>query len=107
MELKVKKTIAEELRYLEKLENDSFEVNAKYFENGVIPPLPEEDEEKYSFKVLSKQKDTETFTIYYKNEIVGGVIVKDIEPKTKEVLLFFIAPEMQCSILTNVEVKND
>ena len=41
MELKVKKTIAEELRYLEKLENDSFEVNAKYFENGVIPPLPE------------------------------------------------------------------
>ncbi len=95
MELKVKKTIVDELGYLAKLENDSFEVNAKYFENGVIPPLPEEDEEKYSFKALSEQKDTETLTIFYKNEIVGGVIVKDIEPKAKEVLLFFIAPEMQ------------
>ena len=95
MELKVKKTIVEELGYLVKLESDSFEVNAKYFENGVIPPFPEEDEEKYSFKALSEQKDTETLTIFYKNEIVGGVIVKDIEPKAKEVLLFFIAPEMQ------------
>ena len=98
MELKVRKTIAEELDYLEKLENDSFEVNAKYFENGVIPSLSEEDDEKYSFKALSKKKDTEILTIFYKNEIVGGVIVKDIEPKTKEVLLFFIAPEMQGKI---------
>lgn len=95
MELKVKKTIAEELGYLAKLESDSFEVNAKYFENGVIPPFPEEDEEKYFFKALSEQKDTETLTIFYKNEIVGGVIVKDIGHKAKEVLLFFIAPEMQ------------
>jgi|GEM_PF-3369055 len=38
MELEVKKMLAEELGYLTKLENDSFEVNAKYFENGVIPP---------------------------------------------------------------------
>ena len=38
--------------YWEKLENTSFEVNVKYFENGVLPPLPEDDEEKYSFKAL-------------------------------------------------------
>ena len=54
---------------------------------------------------MSEQKDTETLTIFYKNEIVGGVIVKDIEPKAKEVLLFFIAPEMQYSILTNVVIR--
>ena len=46
------------------IENTSFEVNAKYFENGVLPPLPEEDEEKYSFKALCEQSDTETLTIF-------------------------------------------
>ena len=58
--------------YLEKLENTSFEVNVKYFENGVLPPLPEDDEEKYSFKALCEQSDTETLTIFYEDEIIGG-----------------------------------
>ena len=95
MELKVKKTQKEEVDYLAEIENTSFEVNAKYFEKGVLPPLPHEDVDKYSFKVLCEQSDTETLTIFYEDEIIGGVIVKDIEPKTKEVLLFFIAPKMQ------------
>ena len=95
MVLKLKKTQKEEMEYLAKLENTSFEVNAKYFENGVLPPLPEDDEEKYSFKALCEQNDTEALTIFYKGEIVGSVIVKDIAPETKEILLFFITPKMQ------------
>lgn len=95
MILELKKMHKEEMDYLEKLEKTSFEVNAKYFENGVIPPLPEEDAEKYSFKVLCEQSDTETLTIFYEDEIIGSVIVKDIEPKVKEILLFFIIPKMQ------------
>ena len=95
MVLKLKKTQKEEMEYLAKLENTSFEVNAKYFENGVLPPLPEDDEEKYSFKALCEQSDTEALTIFYAGEIVGSVIVKDIAPETKEILLFFIAPKMQ------------
>lgn len=95
MILELKKMKKEEMDYLEKLEKTSFEVNAKYFENGVLPPLPEEDEDTYSFKGLCGQSDTETLTIFYEDEIVGSVIVKDIEPKAKEILLFFIIPKMQ------------
>ena len=95
MLIELKKTQEKELDYLAEIEKTSFEVNAKYFEKGVLPPLPDEDMDKYSFKVLCEQSDTETLTIFCENEIIGGVIVKDIEPKTKEVLLFFIVPKMQ------------
>ena len=95
MVLELKKTQKEEIDYLTKLENTSFEVNAKYFENGVFPPLPEEDEKKYSFRALYEKNDTEALTIFYEGEIAGSVIVKDIKPETKEILLFFIAPQMQ------------
>ena len=87
MLIELKKTQKKELDYLAEIEKTSFEVNAKYFEKGVLPPLPDEDMDKYSFKVLCEQSDTETLTIFCENEIIGGVIVKDIEPKTKEVLL--------------------
>ena len=44
---------------------------------------------------MCEQSDTETLTIFYDGEIVGSVIIKEIEPETKEILLFFIAPKMQ------------
>ena len=96
MVLELKKTQKEEIDYLTKLENTSFEVNAKYFENGVFPPLPEEDEKKYSFRALYEKNDTEALTIFYEGEIAGSVIVKDIKPETKEIL---------CSISINAVIQ--
>lgn len=61
--LELRKTKNEEIDHLEKLQNTSFEVNAKYFENGVLPPLLEEEDEKYSFRALCEQNDTETLTV--------------------------------------------
>lgn len=95
MEIELKKTVKEEIGYITELEKISFEVNAQYFENGILPPLLEEEKDTYSLKALYEQNDTETLTIYYEDEIIGCVIVKDFEYQKKEVLLFFISPKMQ------------
>ena len=63
MELKLKKTLREEISDLIELEELSFEVNAKYFENGILPPFTEEEKEQYPLYTLYNQNDTELLSI--------------------------------------------
>lgn len=95
MELKLKKTLREEISDLIELEELSFEVNAKYFENGILPPFTKEEKEQYSLYTLYNQNDTELLSIYYGDEIIGCVIIKDITRFKKEILLFFISSKYQ------------
>ena len=50
MALTVKKTKREELALLAQLEENAFAVNRKYFENGALPPISEEERSAYSLK---------------------------------------------------------
>lgn len=95
MSITVRPAKKEELERLEQMEETSFHVNSKYFENGVLPPLPEEDKEAYSFKALCEARDTEIWTILIEDELAGGTVVKDISIDKKEVVLFFISPQVQ------------
>lgn len=54
MALKLKKTIKEDIAHLSELEEISFEVNAIYFKNGILPPFTEEEKEQYSLKTLDE-----------------------------------------------------
>lgn len=85
----------EELHQLERMEEISFNVNGKYFENGTLPPLSEANTNAYSFRALYKAEGTETWTILIEEEIIGGVVVKDISRDKKEIALFFVSPQIQ------------
>ena len=95
MSIEIRLSKKEELHQLEQIEEASFNVNGKYFENGVIPPLPEEDKDIYSFKALCEAEDTEMWTILIAGEMAGGAVVKDISTDKKEIVLFFISPKIQ------------
>lgn len=95
MGIEIRPSKKEELQQLERMEEVSFNVNGKYFKNGVLPPLPKEDKDAYSFKALWEKVDTETWTILIEEEIAGGAVVKDISTDKKEVALFFISSQIQ------------
>lgn len=95
MSITIRPAKAVEFEQLEQMEEASFHVNSKYFENGVLPPLPEEDKEAYSFKALCEAQDTEIWTILIEDELAGGAVVKDISIDKKEVVLFFMSPQVQ------------
>ena len=95
MSITIRPAKTEEFQQLEQMEEISFNVNSKYFENGVLPPLPEEDKEAYSFKALCEAQDTTIWTILIDNELAGGAVVKDISINKKEVVLFFMSPQVQ------------
>ena len=95
MSITIRLAKKEEFAQLEQMEETAFHVNSKYFENGVLPPLPEEDKEAYSFKVLCEAQDTEIWTILIEDELAGGAVVKDISIDKKEVVLFFMSPRVQ------------
>ena len=95
MSITVRPAKKEELERLEQMEDTSFHVNSKYFENGILPPLPEEDKEEYSFKAMCEAQDTDIWTILIEDELAGGAVVKDMSVNKKEVVLFFIAPQFQ------------
>lgn len=91
MALTVKKTKREELARLAQLEENAFAVNRRYFENGVLPPISEEERSAYSLKALFEEKSIMLLSVYLEDEIVGGAAVKDISHNKKEIILFFIA----------------
>lgn len=95
MEIVIRPTKKDELKQLAELEKYSFDVNGKYFEEGVIPPLPEEENDIYSFRALYEANDTECWTIWIEEKIAGSAVVKDIAFEKKEVELFFIVPHLQ------------
>ena len=88
MNIVLKQTKEEELEYLTELEKISFAVNGKYFENGIIPPLSEEERKAYSLKTLYKEKNVVILSIYLEDEIVGCAVVKDVNSSKKEIVLF-------------------
>ena len=95
MALTVKKTKREELTQLAQLEANAFAVNRRYFENGALPPISEEERSAYSLKALFEEKSIMLLSVYLEDEIVGGAAVKDISHNKKEIILFFIASKHQ------------
>ena len=95
MGIEIRLSKKEEIQQLEHMEEAAFDVNSKYFENGMLPPLPEEDKDAYSFRALCDAADTETWTILIEEEIAGGAVVKDISTDTKEIALFFVSSQIQ------------
>lgn len=95
MGIEIRISKKEEFQQLEQIEAASFDVNAKYFENGQLPPLPEEDKDAYSFKAMWDDENTEVLTILIDGEIAGGAAVKDISADQKEIVLFFLSPNIQ------------
>ena len=91
MSIEIRLSKKEEFQQLEQIEEVSFNVNGRYFENGMIPPLPEEDKDIYSLKALCEAEDTEIWTILIAEEMAGGAVVKDISTDKKEIVMFFIS----------------
>ena len=52
----LKQTREEELALLTEMETEAFNVQAKYFENGILPPFSEEETEQNSLTTLIKEK---------------------------------------------------
>ena len=52
MKITLQKSREEELSLLTKMEADAFSVQAKYFENGILPPFSEEQKEKNALSIL-------------------------------------------------------
>lgn len=95
MKITLQKSREEELSLLTKMEADAFSVQAKYFENGILPPFSEEQKEKNALTTLFKEKDIIILTIYLEEDIIGCVVVRKIDNVRKEILLFFILPKYQ------------
>ena len=95
MNISLKQTREEELALLAEMETDAFNVQAKYFENGILPPFSEEEKEQNALTTLFKEKDITMLSIYADNSIVGCAVVKNVDDTSKEVLLFFISPKCQ------------
>lgn len=95
MNIILKQTREDELTLLTELEVDAFNVQSKYFENGILPPFSEEEKEKNALTTLFKQKNITMLSIHLDNNIVGCAVVKFIDEATNEILLFFISPSYQ------------
>ena len=52
MNILLKQTQEEELSLLTKIEAEAFNVQAKYFENGILPPFSKEEKEKNALTTL-------------------------------------------------------
>lgn len=105
MNIILKQTKEEELIYLTELEEISFAINGKYFENGILPPFSEEERKAYSLKALYEEKNVVILSIYLENEIVGCTVVKDVDFDKKEIVLFFISPKCQGKSLGQKALK--
>ena len=95
MKIEIRPSKAEDFSKLEHIEKASFDVNTKYFKDGRLPPLPEEDKDAYSFAALCKAADTEIWTVLIEEEISGSAVIKNISTDKKEIVLFFISPQLQ------------
>ena len=95
MNIILRTTREDEIDWIKKIEAESFGVQSKYFENGVLPSLPPEDAEYYALNNLYINKDVTMLSIYLDDKVVGCVVVKDIDEISKDVLLFFVLPEHQ------------
>lgn len=95
MNILLKQTQEEELSLLTKIEAEAFNVQAKYFENGILPPFSKEEKEKNALTTLFKKKNIIMLSIYVGDDIVGCVVVKNINDINKEILLFFISEKCQ------------
>lgn len=95
MNITLKHTKEDELNMLMKIEDESFQEQAKCFENGMLPPLSEEEKEEFSLTTLFAEKDTTVLSIFGDEHLIGGTVVKVIDKDTKEIVLFFISPNYQ------------
>lgn len=92
---RIKETVKEELPRLFELEDTAFQVNDKYFKNQQFPTLPEDQLDKYSLKGLFGNEGNTTLSIYHDGELVGCVVVTQIDCITNEIALFFLSVECQ------------
>ena len=95
MRIWVDKTKPEELDILQAMEEESFKINEKYFEGGVLPELSEDDQEKHSWKARFADPAYELFSIYDGERLIGGARAKPFGYFNAEMELFFICPEYQ------------
>lgn len=105
MEISVKQAQEKDLDLLTKMETEAFDVQARYFENGVLPPLPEEEKEQNSLTALFCQKGVSVLSVYADDTVVGCAAVKTVDITNKEILLFFISPEYQGKGLGRTALK--
>lgn len=97
MNIILKRTKEEELTKLTEMEVDAFNVQAKYFQNGILPPFSEAEKEKNALTTLFKDKDMRMLSIYLDNDMIGCAVVKYIDKITNEIVLFFVSLKWQGS----------
>jgi len=99
MNLVIKTTKKEEIDYIQRLKLEAYSVNKKYFEGGILPGKLD--------NVFDLYHDTEyeLFTIYFNDEIIGALAVKEVEDSIMQIDSFFIAKEYQDKDLGSIALK--
>lgn len=91
MHVTLKQTREEELARLTEIKTEAFDVQAKYFEDGVLPPFPEDE----TLDLLFRKPDITVLSVWVEDEIAGGVVIKRMDDVSNEIMLFFIAVKYQ------------
>lgn len=95
MQVKVGFTKFQEVELLQQMEEAAFEINKKYFKDGILPGPPEEEKMKHTWRACFDDPAFELVSIYDDEELIGGARVKRFGYFNAEMELFFISPEYQ------------
>lgn len=94
MKLKIELLKKEEIELFNRTHDAAFDVQAKYFKDGVLPG-PKEDDDEYDLNVFIDKTDYTVLAIYDDHTFIGGAIVQSLKNQEYEIFEFFIAIEYQ------------
>ena len=94
MNLRIALLGKEETKLFKQIHDLAFEVQAKYFKDGVLPGFDEDDKE-FDLSNLIKNPNFTVLGIYNDQTLIGGATIQTMGEQAYEIYEFFIAVEYQ------------
>lgn len=94
MNLRIGVLSKDEIDLFKQTHDLAFEVQARYFKDGILPGFSEDDDE-FDLNILIDKPNYTVLGIYNDQSFIGGATVQTVEKHVYEIFEFFIAVDYQ------------